>query len=426
MRYLSIGQLQRLCSTIAVLIVGFSWPAAAGKLVLKIQAVNKADSPQPVELRRSLPDRITADDILDLDGFNLGYDVRSDTYYVYDTVQMASKDILVREVTMKDIWVIDEALLANYRTRSDELKRLLAGTGSSADSEKEQAKVQQRTEEIVARQRENTITTVSYIRHIQAYESNLKALQEVRQSVGRLENLTMAEGLNPGSELIGDDQSAAAPRRDVHFPTQYGEAIYKITVHNNSATLPRTVGVRKDLPPEIAIDDVIDSGGLEVQYDPKAHLAYVFKDAVEVQPQETLTFDVRIRDKWNINGARMAFLQQKGSQLLGMTSGRANIEAVENTLKGALEALEGVMKEVGPETLSPAYISFYRRQADRLDEVERDLNRVDSALKPLDTNRGFDIPAPDKKTTWLIIYVILGFLALVSLLFFLRWYVRSS
>jgi len=152
----------------------------------------------------------------------------------------------------------------------------------------------------------------------------------------------------------------------------------------------------------------------------------VFKDAVEVQPQETLTFDVRIRDKWNINGARMAFLQQKGSQLLGMTSGRANIEAVENTLKGALEALEGVMKEVGPETLSPAYISFYRRQVDRLDEVERDLNRVDSALKPLDTNRGFDIPAPDKKTTWLIIYVILGFLALVSLLFFLRWYVRSS
>ena len=133
-----------------------------------------------------------------------------------------------------------------------------------------------------------------------------------------------------------------------------------------------------------------------------------------------------IRDKWNINAERMAFLQEKVNELLVMTSGRANIEAVETTLKGSLELLESVIAETGPDTLSPAYIAFYRRQADRLDDVERDLNRVDSALKPLETKRGFDIPAPDKKTTWLIIYMILGFLALVSLLFFLRWFVRSS
>jgi hypothetical protein len=112
--------------------------------------------------------------------------------------------------------------------------------------------------------------------------------------------------------------------------------------------------------------------------------------------------------------------------LLVLTSGRGNIQAVETSLRGALETLEAIKDKKGPETLNPAYIAFYRRQADQLDDVEQVLNRVDSALKPLETKRGFDIPAPDKKTTWLIIYMILGFLALVSLLFFLRWYVRSS
>ncbi len=46
------------------------------------------------------------------------------------------------------------------------------------------------------------------------------------------------------------------------------------------------------------------------------------------------------------------------------------------------------------------------------------------ALRPQtsSTKYGFKAKPPSMKTTWLIIYVILGFLALMSLLFFLRWY----
>ncbi len=426
MRYLSIGRVQRLFCVVIALGLVCAASAFGGKLVLKIQVVNKSDTTQPVPIRSSLPERITTDDIIDAAGLNIGYDVKSDTYYVHDTVQLAPKEILVREVVMKDIWVIDEDEIEAYRKRAGVLAGALAGSKYSKDSGEERAKVDTRSDEILARQEENGITTVSAIQHIQAYESNLKALKEVKQSVGRMENLAMAAGVNPGDELIGDDRSAAIPRRDVHFPAAYGEAIVKITVRNSSSTRARKVDVRREMPPEINIDDVLDSGGLAVRYDPKSRVTYVFKDDVEVPAGDTVTFEVRIRDKWNINNERLIFLQDKVNSLLVLTSGRDNIEAVENTLSSALEALKLIAKEVGPETLSPEYIAFYRRQADRLDDVERELNRVDSALKPLETKRGFDIPAPDKKTTWLIIYIILGFLALVSLLFFLRWYVRSS
>jgi uncharacterized membrane protein YuzA (DUF378 family) len=37
-----------------------------------------------------------------------------------------------------------------------------------------------------------------------------------------------------------------------------------------------------------------------------------------------------------------------------------------------------------------------------------------------------DVPRPDKRTTWIIIYIILGFLGIFSLLFFLRWFGKGK
>ncbi len=427
MRSLSIGRMLRPFGAVTLLLVCCAVPAIAGKLVLEIRVGNPSDETKTVPIRSSLPERITSDDIIDDGGLNIGYDVKSDTYYVHDTVQLAPRVIdKVFRVTMRDIWVIDQEQLDAYRKRAGVLADALSGSEYSKESGDERSKIEKRSEEILARQDENGITSVSPISHIQAYESNMKVLTDLKQSVGRMENLAMSAGVNPGDYLIGDDLNAAIPRRDIHFPEQYGEAIVKITVSNSSSTRARTVDVRREMPPEISIDDVLDAGGLAVRYDARERLTYVFKDDVEVPANDSVTFEVRIRDKWNVNADRIAFLHEKANALIVVTSGRDNIEAVENTLNGALETLGNVAKEVGPETLSPSYIAFYRRQADRLDDVERELNRVDSALKPLDTKRGFDMPAPDKKTTWLIIYIILGFLALVSLLFFLRWYVRSS
>ena len=54
-----------------------------------------------------------------------------------------------------------------------------------------------------------------------------------------------------------------------------------------------------------------------------------------------------------------------------------------------------------------------RQQADN----EHDANDLPPLLKK--------IQAPTPKTTWIIIYIILGFLAVVSLLFFARWFGRG-
>lgn len=402
-------------------------PALAGRLVVKIQAANpSADKAQPVEIRASLPARVTTNDIINLAGLNLGYDIKSDTYYVYGTLELAPKQIAVREVELDDIWLVDEEGVKGLETRAVQLAGQLRDTGHAAAAEAARREVERGVQTILARQAENRITQVSPVRHIQAYESNRKALQEVRQYVGQIENLALASGINPGDTLIGDDRRAAAPRRDVHFPVSFGEALVKITVRNSSPTQGRQVNIQRDLPPEVMIDDVLDANGLSVRFDPKDAVTSVYADALELAPEETRTFDVRIRDKWNVNGPRIDFLGARIAELRAVISDRLNLEAVANMLDEAQARLAEVGAEKGPEEFTPAYIAFYRRQAERLDAIEQDLNRIDAALKPLETKRGFAMPAPDKKTTWLIIYAILGFLALISLLFFLRWFVRSS
>ena len=409
-----------------LLAAGFAMPAHGAKLVIRLQAANPADEPRPVEFRASLPARVTPDDILDLGGLELGYDVKSDSYHVHGTQVLGPREIAVREVQVNDIWVLDEGVVGTMETRAGQMVQMLEGTRHEAEAAERRDRVVRWAAQMLARQRENRISAVSPMLHIQAYEANLKAFQEVRQEVGQIENLVLAAGMNPGDTLIGDDRGASVPRRDAHAPEAYGEATVLITVRNSSATQARKIKFKRELPPEVTLDDVLDADGLSVRYDAQARQTSVSADNLEIGPLETRTFSVRIRDKWNINGPRMEFLQGKLDMLRTVTAGRAGLSAVRNTLDQAQGRLSAVAAETGPGDFTPAYIAFYRRQADRLDVIERDLNRIDAALKPLETKRGFDIPAPDKKTTWLIIYSILGFLALISLLFFLRWYVRSS
>ncbi len=399
--------------------------AAAGKLVLKIQAANPSTStPQVVEIRTSLPERITTNDIINLAGLELGYDVKSDTYFVHGQIPLAPKEIAVREVELNDIWTLDDASLQTLVARSQSMAEMLGGTEHAETAATARESVKAGVATILARQTENRISMVPPVRHIQAYEANRKALQEVKQQVGAIENLVLASGMNPGDTLVGEDRRAGAPRRDAHLPVAFGEAVVKITVMNSSATQARKVDIRRELPPEVTIDDVLDAAGLQVQVDPKAGLTYVFADAMEIGPQETKTFDVRLRDKWNVNGPRIDYLAAQISDLRKVTSSRASLAAVENMLVEAEAKLKALAEEKGPEGFSPAYIAFYRRQADRLDAIEQSLNRMDVALKPLFTKRGFDIPAPDRRTTWLIIYSILGFLAVLSLLFLFRWFYK--
>ena len=85
-----------------------------------------------------------------------------------------------------------------------------------------------------------------------------------------------------------------------------------------------------------------------------------------------------------------------------------------------------------PAELTEAYIAFFREQTAHLDDIEGLIMRLEELMKPRKSQQIIKatvlekIEPPSRRSTWIIVYIILGFLALISILFFLRWYGKGA
>jgi hypothetical protein len=355
--------------------------------------------------------------------------VKNNVYYVHREIELKPKATEVFNVEIRDIWVLPEAQLADLQRRVDSLASMLGKTDFAANAADLRGEVGKNLDRIRAAQAENTVGRVQPIQHIRAYEQNLKDLDRVKRDLGHLENLVLATQQDPGGELVGEVDAIARVRQVPPMAdSEYGAAVIQITVRNPTEMARQDLSIKRDLPSEIRSYDVIDAGGLEVGTDQQNGVCYVYKEGLAVGPGATLTFNVKVRDKWNVNGPRVRALKSAAEELLRRISTKQQFGAVNSTIRGIVAALDGVAGEKGPEGINDRYVAFYREQVTRLDQIEQKLNRVEAALKPIEqkSQLGFNIPRPNTKTTWLIIYIILGFLALISLLFFLRWYGKTG
>ncbi len=399
--------------------------AYADKVVLRIRAANPINTAQTVQIKANLPPRVSTNAVTVPPGLELGYDIKSDRYYVFGEMELGAKEIREFDVAIRDIWVVNMGELESFREHASQLVEKLAGTDSQENAVGLLAEIDKALEAVSALQAESGIGPgVKPMQHIRAYEANLETLKRIKTDLGYLENLVLATGQDIG-DLMGDVKEAPLPDAgDVVLNGEYNVCVLKITVRNTSPKETRTVPVEKNLPEEIRISDVLDAGELDVATRPDTELCYVFKNRVEIPPGETRVFEVRMRDKWNLGGLRIPALRERAEALLSRIGADGSFDAVEAGIRELLDELEAVESQEGPADFSDRYVAFYRRQNDQLDRIEQRILRVESALRPQTNSQkyGFKAKPPSMKTTWLIIYVILGFLAVMSLLFFLRWY----
>ncbi|MDD4869664.1 MAG: hypothetical protein PHR77_03820 [Kiritimatiellae bacterium] len=413
-------------SALAILLLSAS-TVLADKVVLKIRVGNPIEKAQPKEIKINLPPGIGTNEIINMDGLDLGYDVKNDVYYVYKKLDLEPKQILTYNVEFKDIWVIPEEKLNELQKHVDGMVEKLKGKEQEKTAQDLKTEISQLLLAVKAAQEQNSIRSgIKTIQHIRAYEANLVEMETAGKFIGRMENLVLGTGQDPG-RLEGDPKGSPLPKRDIEMkPQDYKTAVIKITLRNVSPSEKREIEVRRDLPPEIKANDILDPGGLEVRADLKAGVCYVFSNKVELAAGETKAFDVKIRDKWNVNFPRFPYLRTSASNILARATAKEKFKSIENMLQKLIVDINEVEKESAPAELNDKYVAFYRHQATRLDVIERKINRVEAALKPFETKVGFNAPPPNPKTTWMIIWIILGFLGFLSLVFFFRWYSKTK
>ena len=407
-------------------------PAHAGKIVLHITAGNPLDTPQSKLILFDLPQRVETNDIISLGGLDLGYNIKKDIYYVHKKIELGPKQVAAYEVEINDIWSIPKEETESLRKQAATLVAKLNGQKDHDLAEALRQDAEKDLAQVELSQAANAIKAgVKPIQHIRTYEADALVIKKVKKVIRRIENLVLGAGIDPGS-FVYEGKSAELAHRDVELPPdQYGTALWKITVKNISPNFTNHVPIRRELPPEVKAADILDSGGLEIGIDPKTGLSFVTnKEDIVIGPNTSRVFNVKIRDKWNVNAPRIPALKESVSNVIdriGITA-RVKFGSVLQTLNELMAELDQITLEQGPKELNEKYVAFYRDQAARLDVIEQKIARIESALKPItkNTQKGFVGKAPTMKTTWMIIYIILGFLALFSLLFFLRWFGKSK
>jgi len=123
---MKIGKLAFLFFILGLLIC----QSAQAGITMRLMAVNPADSPQTVTIKSYLPVEIKPEDVIYKDDLEVVYDTQQGSYYVYGEYQLKPKEVLEKEIELRDIWVIDLSQVAMIRQEAKEILESFKKTNS--------------------------------------------------------------------------------------------------------------------------------------------------------------------------------------------------------------------------------------------------------------------------------------------------------
>ena len=97
----------------------FFVPAQAG-ITMRLMAVNPADSEQTATIKVYLPVEVKPEDVIYRNDLEVIYDTQQGSYYVYGEYNLKPKEVLEKEIEIKDVWVIEPSQIVSIRQEAKE------------------------------------------------------------------------------------------------------------------------------------------------------------------------------------------------------------------------------------------------------------------------------------------------------------------
>lgn len=206
---------------------------------------------------------------------------------------------------------------------------------------------------------------------------------------------------------------------------------FKIVTANPSSLKKQRVPIKVYLPEEVKPADILDLGGLNLEFDSEKSLYYVYRDDVVLDAKQIRAFDVEIQDVWLIGQRDLDGTNERIDRLLKVTEGSQYYDQVK-TISGDFEVLsKNILTTQTNEDLTRSqHIGVYRTNKrelvqlkDRVTEIEKILQPPQGPLTPeMLAKLKFKTESPTKTATWIAIFVIMFFLGLISIIIFVTWY----
>jgi len=228
--------------------------------------------------------------------------------------------------------------------------------------------------------------------------------------------------------------------------------VLKMQVANPSGTESQSVPVKVYLPKEVSPKDILDLGNLKLDYDPETGMYYVH-DTVELGPGQSVTRGVEMEDVWVFTEEQLdSFVNESKEMARALEGGPYAAEAAALVV-GIEEKVAGILKRQEETAANPReHIQAYRQGLTLISTIEQDVAALET-LK-LDSGagegQGKDLSGKESgdsnsriillsssgapeggaplgrsismTTAWRIIFAILAFLAVLSVIFFMTWH----
>jgi hypothetical protein len=209
-----------------------------------------------------------------------------------------------------------------------------------------------------------------------------------------------------------------------------GSVKFRIMVVNPSKTKVQKVQIKKYLPQEVKLKDIMDAGGLDLEYDSEKGIYYAYKNDLELQTGESRVFDVEVEDIWVIPDATFADVRKQvesAATRLKNTDFAARAEELAKTVPALIDEMQ--KSQVDEGISREQHIGVYRQNTQTLKKIQDELAAMDRTIQQpsgpqtpdvFEKNK-LKVNMPAKTTTWLIIIVIIVFLGLLAGIFFFGW-----
>lgn len=203
---------------------------------------------------------------------------------------------------------------------------------------------------------------------------------------------------------------------------------------NPSAIKPQIVQIKTYLPKEITPNTIVDTGGLDVEFDSVQSMYYVFKEEVKLKPSETRTFTIEIKDVWFIDQKRLDSLGAQTESIVSRLKGTPFFESANLLSETIFKALDTVSKTQDDETVSRrSHIGIYRNNLLIVDQIKDDINWLENQLVVASSLPKPDVleeaelktDSPTESTSWMIIFIIMLFIGMLAGVFFFTWQAQA-
>lgn len=422
---------------------------------LKVSVSNPSNSEvKTFPVKTYLPKGITEQDVVDKGKFSVNYDYEKSLYYVLSNVTLNPGESQDLEIKIKDIWKISDVEIQDLKIQSRKVAELLAKTEYAQFSQSWTADIIKKLDIISIFQELKEILVKD---RISGFKKNIELLAQIKKDLSVLEDLALGSrnvNLEELKALLGESDPVDLSSQELNSIKLKQSRNIKLNMEVvNTNDQSRSIQVKFYLPQEIKDEDVVNKSGLDVGYDYEKNLFFLYKEKIDFISNEKKVFNPEIKDIWVIPDEKIDILITHTNKLIGLLK-ETEYKNAGNFLGNKTISILNQIKEkqISPVNNVEQHIGEYRDNISKLEEVSKEVAKLEklaieaggsaksiAELKHIQAKEAnnslgegleaqknklqmagrliFKGKAPDFQTVWRVIYSILIFLGLVTLLF---------